>query len=243
MGQGVAADALPESTTEAGSNPATTRGSDADGHNTTAAGAVEALAGAMEGVGANARGATATEDAGADEAMAGTVSGSGVVRGYLAAYVRVKALFKWRSPTSKKSPAPAGTKASHFGAVTAYKNRSLWCSRVRMSDIKPAFDVPALAPRRLKRGSVDGVLVVTALAVFKRKSIADIIAGLMVLCSIEPNMSRTIDKTLEMSFQARPARHPTLVKSGLDVQPENANAERRVARRGGRRPDAIGGSW
>lgn len=241
VGQGVVADATAASRTVTGSDSAKTSGSDADGDNTTAAGAVEAQAGAVDEAGANVRSATATDDARADEAVAGTGSGSDVVLGYLAAYVRVKALPTWKSPRSKKSPAPAWTMANPFGTVTVDKNRSLWCPQVCMSDIKPAFEVPALASGRLKLGSVDDTLVVTALAVIKRKSIADIITELMVLCSIETDMSRIIDGTLEASFEARPARHSSLVQCRLDIQPESANADgvQRDAAGGGRTPAAA----
>lgn len=95
--------------------------------------------------------------------------------------------------------------------------RSLWCPRVQMAAIKPAFDVPELAARRLKLSDVDDVTVVENISVFTNKSISEVIAALLALCALEPSMPRTIAQTLEESFDARPARHVALVLSGLDV--------------------------
>eukprot|EP00170_Pyropia_yezoensis_P006354 contig_25871_g6374 len=103
-----------------------------------------------------------------------------------------------------------------------------------MVGIKPAFNVSALASRRLKLDKVDDVLVITAMTVFKRKSIAEIIAVLLMLCCVVPDMT-ILEETLEASFEARPARRPSLVLSGLDVQPERAEADS-VQREG-----AVGG--
>lgn len=153
------------------------------------------------------------------------MSRSNLVLGYLVAYLRSSALPTWKSPKAGKAPAPAGTMANPLGTVSVDKNRSLWCPRVRMTGIKPSFTVPALASRRLKLGSVDDVAVITDITVFKSKGIADIIAVLLLLCSVVEGMPRIIAETLEASFEARPARHSSLVLSGLDVHPQACNAD------------------
>lgn len=123
-----------------------------------------------------------------------------------------------RSSTAGKLPAPAGTMANPLGTVTIDKNRSLWCPRVQMTGIKPAFNVPALASKWLKLADVDDVIVISAITVSKQKTIAEVIGALLSLCVLEPAMTRIVEETLEASFEARPARHPSLVLSGPDVQ-------------------------
>ncbi|KAK1870420.1 hypothetical protein I4F81_012880 [Pyropia yezoensis] len=108
--------------------------------------------------------------------------------------------------------------------------RSLWCPRVQMAAIKPAFDVPELAARRLKLSDVDDVTVVENISVFTNKSISEVIAALLALCALEPSMPRTIAQTLEESFDARPARHVALVLSGLDVNSHTQATAKRASR-------------
>lgn len=144
--------------------------------------------------------------------------GSNLVLGYLVAYLRTKWLSTWKNPRPGKRPAPVGTMANPFGTVTVDKSRSLWCPRVRMTGIKPAFKVPALSPRRFRLTNVDDVVVVTAITVFTNKAIAEVISALLVLCTLEPELPRIIDETLAASFEARPPRHQSLVLSGLDLQ-------------------------
>jgi len=154
--------------------------------------------------------------------VAGNVNAAGkssnLVLGYLVAYLRAKSLPTWKNSRPGKRPAPAGTMANPFGSVTVDKSRSLWCPRVLMTRIKPEFDVPELEGRRFKLANVDDVTVVTAITVFTNKSIAEVISALLVLCTLEPELSRIIDETLAASFEARPPRHQTLVLSGLDLQ-------------------------
>ncbi|KAK1861567.1 hypothetical protein I4F81_004150 [Pyropia yezoensis] len=137
----------------------------------------------------------------------GKGSGSGSVLGYPVAFLRTKELTTWKSPGGGKAPAPAGTMANPFGTVAVDKKRSLWYPRVQLSAIKPSFDVPELAARRLKPKDVDDVVVVVNISVFTNKSIADVIAALLAICALEPSMPRIIAEALEGSYDARPARH------------------------------------
>lgn len=195
-----------------------------DATDAAAASAPHAGDGAAASNSSDAKDAGEVEDTRADPAPCASMSRSTLVLGYLVAYLRSTALPTWKSPRPGKAPAPAGTMANPTGTLSVEKNRSLWCPRVRMTGIKQAFDVPALASRRLKLGSVDDVVVITAITVFKNKGIADIIAVLLLLCSAVDDMPRIIAETLEASFEARPARHSSLVLSGLDVQPEAGTA-------------------
>lgn len=157
------------------------------------------------------------DDPEADPTADGKGSGSGSVLGYPVAFLRTKELTTWKSPGGGKAPAPAGTMANPFGTVAVDKKRSLWYPRVQLSAIKPSFDVPELAARRLKPKDVDDVVVVVNISVFTNKSIADVIAALLAICALEPSMPRIIAEALEGSYDARPARHLSLVLSGLDV--------------------------
>ena len=140
-----------------------------------------------------------------------------LVFGYLVPYLRTKALLTWRSPSGGKAPAPAGTMANPTGSLTVDKSRSLWCPRVDMAVIKPAFDVPALSSKRLKLSSVPDVVQLTDVTTFKSKSIAEVVGVLLFMCTHDPDLPRIVTETVGGAFETRPSRNPSLVLSGLEL--------------------------
>ena len=141
----------------------------------------------------------------------------GATPGALLGVLRLRWWPTWKSG-GVRATAPDGTAANPLGKTHANMKRSMWCQRVALLGTKASLAAAVEKNAAMKsEGSVEDVIVIADMSDFRRKSIVDLLALLLLLCEREAAATRVVKDTLAAGVAEPPRRRATLVGSALEL--------------------------